>query len=107
MGFPASIGVIFRATDKVAIRPEFSFSRNTTEGTTTTSTDGWSIGTGISALFYVASHDRVRTYVSPRVTYSRITLTSSALVASALSTSLKSTATTWGGAGSFGVQYSA
>jgi outer membrane protein with beta-barrel domain len=107
MGFPASIGVIFHASDKVAVRPELSFSGNSTDGTSSTSTDGWSVGTGVSALFYVATHDRVRTYVSPRLTYSRITFnSSSSLPSPLLSTSSKSTGTTWGGAGSFGAQYS-
>jgi len=34
MAFPAAIGVIFHATDKVAVRPEFTFNHNSTELTT-------------------------------------------------------------------------
>ena len=99
MGFPASIGVIVHTTDTVALRPEFSFSKNTTEGPT--SADGWAVGTGVSALFYVASHDHVRTYVSPRITYSKISTT-----AASTFSSFTTTSTIWGGAGSFGAQYS-
>jgi Outer membrane protein beta-barrel domain len=96
MGYPASIGVIFHATDKVAIRPELSFAKNTTDSTTLNS-DNWIIGTGVSALFYLASHEHVHTYVSPRFTYTRS------------STSIQSsdtTSTSWGAIGSFGAQYS-
>ena len=106
MGFPASIGVIFHATDRVAVRPELSFSTNTSEGTVSSTSDGWSVGTGVSALFYVATHDHVRTYVSPRISYSRFSTTSTSTI-SIPATTFSTTATTslWGGAGSFGAQY--
>jgi hypothetical protein len=98
MGFPGSIGVIWQAADRVAIRPEFSFSRNTTEGTIDTTS--WTLGTGVSGLFYVAKYDRVRTYVSPRYTYTRAGATAQ------LSSLADTTVTGWSATGSFGAQYS-
>src|SRR6185503_15741863 len=68
MAFPAAIGVIFHATDKVAVRPEFTFNHNSTELTTLDATS-WSVGTGVSALFYLRTQDRVQTYISPRFSY--------------------------------------
>jgi hypothetical protein len=96
MGYPASLGIIFHATDTVAIRPEFSFTRNSTDGDL--GADSWQVGTGISALFYLASSDHVHTYVSPRLTYarSRTTVTPSGF---------SSKNTSWGLIGSFGAQY--
>ena len=96
MGYPASIGVIFHATDKVAIRPELSFAKNTIDGVRLNS-ENWNIGTGVSALFYLASHEHVHTYVSPRFTYTR----SSTNIGGSDTTS-----TAWGALGSFGAQYS-
>jgi hypothetical protein len=105
MGFPASIGVIIHATDKVAIRPELSFSTSASEGTVSSTSDGWTVGTGVSALFYVAMHDHVLTYVSPRITYSRLSTTSTSTVSTTVAT-FTSTTSLWSGAGSFGAQYS-
>lgn len=97
MAFPASLGVIFHATDTVAIRPEFSFARNTTEGSVETNT--WTLGTGVSALFYLHNYDHVRTYVSPRYGYSHAS-------ASASSSSIAdTTVTSWSVTGSFGTEY--
>lgn len=106
MGFPTAIGVIIHATDKVAVRPDFSFSTSTSEGPTTSSSDGWAVGAGVSALFYVATHDHLRTYVSPRLSYSKFSSTSTSSI-STPATTFTSTATNsaWGGAGSFGAQY--
>jgi outer membrane protein W len=99
MAFPASMGVIWHATDKVAVRPDFSFARNTNEGSISTTT--WTLGTGVSALFYMSTSDRVRTYVSPRYSYTR---------ASASSTQGSISDTTVNGSsfsGSFGAELSA
>ena len=68
MAFPAAVGVIFHVTDKVAVRPEFTFTHNSTETGSVDATT-WSVGTGVSALFYLTSVDRVQTYISPRLSY--------------------------------------
>jgi hypothetical protein len=92
MGYPASIGVLWHITERVAIRPEVSLSQlsNTAtatvtvigpggvviSSTTTTSTnDQWNVGVGASGLFYVAQWDALRTYVSPRFQYTRGSVT--------------------------------
>jgi hypothetical protein len=88
MGYPASIGVLWHITDRVAIRPEVSLSQlsNTSTATvtvigpggvvisntiTTSTNDQWNVGVGASALFYVSQWDALRTYVSPRFQYTR------------------------------------
>src|SRR5262245_20730696 len=72
MGFPSSIGILFHATDKIAIRPEFNFEQSSAEieglvsiGSSYT----WVVGTGVSALFYLQKWEDVHVYVSPRWTY--------------------------------------
>jgi hypothetical protein len=99
MGFPASVGVIFHATDKVAVRPEFTFTRSSTDSGPIHAS-AWSIGTGVSALFYLGSFDRVHPYVSPRFSYTR---SSSSAEGSAISST---TSNGTGVFGSFGAQYS-
>ena len=88
MGYPAAIGVVWQPTDRIALRPEVTLSKSSGEsilttsftfgGTTTTTTsvisnDNWQAGVGLSALFYLTGHDALRTYVSPRWTYTRLT----------------------------------
>lgn len=94
MGYPASIGVLWHVTDKLAIRPELTVSRNTSEtvstftfttfnsssltpttttGTTTSTIDGWQVGVGVSGLFYLWRWDDLRAYLSPRFAYTRST----------------------------------
>jgi hypothetical protein len=75
MGYPASVGLIWHVTERLAVRPELSFSFGTTEGTGAgtfeTSSDSWSVDIGVSALFHLRQWDALRTYVAPRFTYSR------------------------------------
>jgi hypothetical protein len=83
MGYPASIGLIVYVTDKVAVRPDLSLSRTSTDASgsgivnTSATSDIWSIGAGVSGLFYVGKWDSLRTYVTPRFAYSRSTTSSS------------------------------
>ena len=72
MGFPESVGIIWHATDRVAVRPEFSFGWSSTDNDLFES-DGTSFGAGLSALFYVRKWDSLATYVSPRYTFTRST----------------------------------
>jgi hypothetical protein len=97
MGYPASIGVMWRIADRVAVRPEVSlqkisttttavitltsgFGPNVTTTTTTSqnTSDQWSVGVGASALIYLKRWDALRTYVTPRFVYSRGSTNSSA-----------------------------
>jgi hypothetical protein len=122
MGYPASIGVIWQVSDGLALRPEISVQKSSTEftesisfglstdGTLDTTTaaskstsDFWQVSVGLSALVYLSKHDALRTYVSPRWAYMR----DSSNTASGLS-NLRNFASTASGhlvAGSFGAQY--
>jgi hypothetical protein len=76
---PAAVGFIWHATDRVAIRPDLSVSRTRSETrgspgpfVTSSTARGSSIGVGVSALVYLQPRGpRFRTYVAPRVGYSR------------------------------------
>ena len=75
MGYPASIGLIWHVSDRVAVRPELSFSHLHGEAESSsgfeTESDSWTIGVGASALIYVGEWDKLRAYVSPRYSYTR------------------------------------
>ena len=107
MGYPASIGVLWRVSDKVAIRPELSIAGSSSESTGTsfeTESDSWNFATGASVLFYLHKYDQLRTYFSPRISYSRISSTSES---SGFTTSTSTTTgDSVGGAGLFGAEYS-
>ena len=108
MGYPASVGIIWHVGDTVAIRPELSFSSNSSEASgagsaLTVESDGWTLGTGISALFYVHDYDRLRTYFSPRFTYNKIKTTNSS-TNGIFDSSSTGRASTYGFAGNFGAE---
>ena len=66
---PAAIGVLWHASDKMALHPELAISRSTTDnGTTDVTTNGWGVALGVP--FYMSNADDLRTYVSPRIGYS-------------------------------------
>ena len=95
LGFPASVGLLWHVTDNVAIRPEFNFSTTSNENS-----DVWAYGVGVSALFYVSNTDHVRTYFSPRFTY-----TQSNLGIDRLGGDTDLDTSSFGFIGSFGAQY--
>jgi hypothetical protein len=122
MGYPASIGVIWEVTERLALRPEISVQKSSGESSdfislgvstgeiqdTTTidassTSDLWQVTVGLSALVYLSKHDALRTYVSPRWAYSRM----SNSTVSSLS-DLRNFGSTASGhviSGSFGAQY--
>lgn len=112
MGYPASVGVLWHVSDRIALRPELSISNSSTETTltppvsgvssTTTKIDGWVFGTGLSGLFYISRSDNLATYVSPRVTYSRVTSN----IQPTLATVSDDVMSSYTATGSFGAQYS-
>lgn len=71
MGYPAAIGVLWHTTDRVAIRPELSFSFSSSESDIGES-DGTNLATGISVLFYTSKSDNLATYVAPRYAFQRL-----------------------------------
>jgi hypothetical protein len=113
MGYPASIGIIWHATDKVAIRPELSIGGSSSSSSlaplsgagspVNVSSDSLSLGTGVAVLFYLHTYDHLKTYFSPRLSYSRNT--SNSENPAAISPKSKTTATTTGGTAAFGAQY--
>ena len=74
MGYP-SLGLIWQASDKVALRPEISFDFSSSEVdsvfTGTGEAESWNIGVGATALFYLSDADKLRTYIAPQFIYSR------------------------------------
>lgn len=99
MGYPASVGILWHATDTVAIRPEVNFTGTSSESS---DSDSWTIATGISALFYLREVDNVHTYFSPRLTYQRSSVTGPTFGGEDVTRTLNA----WGLVGSFGAQYS-
>jgi hypothetical protein len=79
MGYPTAVGLIVRVTDAVAVRPEFTLAQTSLEtdvsanaaGLELNSSDSWSYGVGLGALFYLGGEDNLRPYVSPRFQYAR------------------------------------
>jgi hypothetical protein len=90
LGFPSEVGVIWHVTDNIAVRPEISFSTGSTENPAISSglslpglsddlsgeTSSTTVATGVSALFYFGTWDKLRAYVSPRYTYAHSTFES-------------------------------
>ena len=126
MGYPASVGVIWHVSDRIALRPEVSLTQISSTSTsvitiavpggqnlsTTTQavSDQWSVGVGASALFYLQRWDSLRTYVSPRFQYARgtSTNTTSSSSASFLAITPSTTEFTQNAyffSGSFGAEY--
>ncbi len=109
MGYPASVGMLWRVSDRVAIRPEATFTRSSGEtksggGVAVASNTSWTAGVSVSGLFYLGAVDGgLRTYVSPRFTYSR--LSSGNETRSTTTTTGESTGNAYGIAGSFGAEY--
>lgn len=94
MGYPASVGVVWHVTDRVAIRPEISFVHTSTDTTAITTltfttplgiqtqttraqftTDNTTVGTGVSGLFYLWKREALSAFVTPRYAYNRGTST--------------------------------
>jgi hypothetical protein len=111
MGYPSAIGVQWQIADRIAVRPEITLTRSTGDSTSNdllgtaplSTNDSTGVGVGLSALFYVARWESLRTYVSPRFAYSRTTTSATTTPGSSTSDSTSSAYVT---SGSFGAQYS-
>jgi len=118
IGYPASAGVVWHLSERVAVRPDVTFARSSNEQTnvavgpftspSASSGDSWQVTAGLSALFYVHRRDALRTYVSPRFAYSRTSSTSTNTIASPFggTSRFESAIAQYSAVGSFGVQYS-
>jgi hypothetical protein len=82
LGYPAGVGVIWHIADRVAIRPDVSFTWTSTESTTSTqllpglppttitsSADLFNTAVGVSVLVYLSSEQPFRLYLVPRAAY--------------------------------------
>jgi len=58
-------GLLWHVSNGFAMRPDVHFAVSKTGGL-----ESWSVGAGLSGLFYAAGHDNLRSYVGPRVGYS-------------------------------------
>ena len=113
MGFPASFGLVWHATDRVALRPALTLggaSSETSGGDFSLSTsDSWRVGLSVGALFYLGTDDRLRTYVAPAFTYSHANNSSEIRTVFNEATSFDNTSDigsdAYGVSGSFGAQY--
>ena len=100
MGFPGSIGVLWHATDNLAVRPEISFSWSSSEIGSSES-DVSTFSTGASVLFYLRKWENLATYASPRYAFARTTSSSDA----AFGGESERTSRSHLFSGSFGAQY--
>jgi hypothetical protein len=99
---PSALGVIWHVSERVAVRPEmsFSFSETDAESSTLTDVSSHSFTLAGSALFYMGRWESLQTYFSPRLTYS---WAGSSTEAAGLD--IESTQNGWGLSGSLGAQY--
>jgi hypothetical protein len=98
---PQAIGIIWHASERLALRPDVTFGFSETDGEGVgLDVSSKSFGVGISLLLYTRRWDDLRLYVSPRFTYSR----ASSDVDNSLD-GADSTFSGWGLAGSVGGQY--
>jgi len=110
LGYPPAVGVVWHVTERVAVRPDISFSTGSTDRPTPDiSILGESIGSGrsssttvtagVSGLLYLWRWDKLGAYVSPRYSYSHLTSNSGSTFA------IDSGNSNYTVTGSFGAQY--
>jgi hypothetical protein len=85
MGYPASVGLLWHVTERVALRPELLFNHSSTETETTlpiglNTSASSNLVVGLSALFYVAKRDMTRAYLVPRYGFSKSRTSSNAVI---------------------------
>jgi hypothetical protein len=112
MGYPSAVGVIWQVADRVALRPDFTWAKVSTDSSSSdpvllgpngsASSDTWQTGFGLSALFFLSRTEAFRTYVSPRFSY-----TQSSVSQNVGGSPLASGSDLWSyvTSGSFGAQY--
>jgi hypothetical protein len=117
MGYPTAVGLLWQVSDRVAVRPEFSWAQDSFESDSTfsqASSDSTGVSFAISALVSLRQWGAVRSYVAPRFetarTTTETTLETPSLFPAGFSSlnstseTTKTTGTTYEGGASFGVQ---
>ena len=107
-GYPGEVGIIWHVTDRVAVRPQFTFNRSWSDSGDTGSffysdRSSWGLGVGISALVYISKSDNLRTFVSPGYSYLRSESTSSSTGLLPVVGEFETSASAW--SGTFGAEY--
>jgi len=69
MGYP-SLGLIWHASERIAVRPEIGFSSSSSENDFS-ETSSTSVSVGASVLFYAAKRENAALYFAPRYAYQR------------------------------------
>src|SRR5262245_18406673 len=106
MGYPASVGIIWHATENVALRPAMTFTSASNDASSSTF-DSTGVGVGVSGLFFLRKFDEIRTYGAPRFSYPHTSTTSASDVSigSVSQTStIETTSSAYSLAGYFGAQ---
>ena len=97
------VSIIWQPTERLAFRPDMNFATsNTTNSAIGSETSSFQSSPGFSALFYIGKWEALRTYVTPRYGYSRISSTNTN-GAGVSTTSVNSSHSV---SGSLGAQYS-
>jgi hypothetical protein len=99
MAVPGAVGLIWHATDALAIRPDLTFSQSASDSGASLTTSSTSVGVGVSALFYVRTWDNLRAYLSPRFGYKRSSVTYAG------SSPLSPSSDAYSGSGAVGAEY--
>jgi hypothetical protein len=71
---PATVGLFFQVTERVAVRPEFGFSTTSSDNnvvTGSTTLSNYTITPGVSVNYYIGKFEALRTYVSGRYAFQR------------------------------------
>jgi hypothetical protein len=114
MGYPTAVGILWQVSESVAVRPEFSWTRLSVDNQGTfaqSTTDSSGVGFAISALVRLRQWGAVRSYVAPRfevahTTFETVLESPSFFPPGFVSRVLETTATSYEGGGSIGVQAS-
>jgi hypothetical protein len=101
---PTAVGFIWHLSDRVAVRPDFSFSTSEVQrDQDIVESTASSYTLNVSGLFYVREWNDLRAYVSPRFSYSHSS--SDLTTVSASGSTISSTNNVYGVGGSFGAEY--
>lgn len=84
MGVPVQVGILWHATERVAVRPDVSFSWSSSDLAAassdyvdySSSTSLSRLSFGLALLYYVGDDEGVRTYLAPRYRASRVSTSS-------------------------------
>jgi hypothetical protein len=116
MGYPTAVGVLWQVSDRVAVRPEFSWAHSSIENDNAfaqNSADSTGVGFAVSALVRLRQWGAVRSYIAPRFEAVRSTTETTVELPSPQfppgfpsSRTVETTSTSYEGGGSIGVQAS-